>query len=191
MAKASPRDYGQRSDAVRNASAVRAAARKTFDRRGGELTMDDVAAEAGLSKGTVYRVFPTREDLVEEMTYETLKEASAAYAAAARSDDSAGALADFLRARPLTSAGRARMTAPDHGSARVRRAMAEAARELEALLDVLKAEGIVDPEVTAWHIRVLFRGLFTVLPDYPDCSASDADQLASIILRGIRVEPSA
>jgi AcrR family transcriptional regulator len=190
-AKGTSRDYGQRSDAVRNASAVRVAARKTFDRLGGDLTMEDVAVEAGLSKGTVYRVFPTREALLEEMTYETLNESAVAYAEAARSDDPAAALADVLRARPLTTAGRARMTAPNHGSSRVRRALAETARELEVLLGVLKADGVVDPGVSAWHIRVLMRGLFTVLPDYPDCSAADADQLTSIILRGIRVEPPA
>jgi AcrR family transcriptional regulator len=184
--KGTSRDYGRRSDAVRNASAIRVAARRTFDRLGDDLTMDDVAVEAGLSKGTVYRVFPTREELVEEMTYEVLEETATAYAAAARSEDPASALAEVLRARPWTSAGRGRMTAPDQSSERIREALADTARELEGLLDVLKAKGLVDPEVTAWHIRVLVRGLFTVLPDYPDCSAADADQLTSIILRGIR-----
>lgn len=191
MAKASSRDYGQRSDAVRNAAAVRVAARKTFEKLGGELTMDDVAGEAGLSKGTVYKVFPTRDALIEEMTFETLTETAAAYAEAARSQDPAAAFADILRARPLTSAGRARVTAPDQSSGRVRSALADTARELEGLLDVLKAKGLVDPRVSAWHIRVLIRGLFTVLPDYPDCSAADADQLTTIILRGIRVESPA
>jgi AcrR family transcriptional regulator len=187
MAGTTSRDYGQRSDAVRNAAAVRVAARGTFERLGGDLTMDDVAKDAGLSKGTVYRVFPTREALIEEMTFETLEETAAAYAEAARSEDPSAAFAAILRARPLTSAGRARMTAPGQSSDRVRSALADTARELEVLLDVLKAKGLVDPQVSAWHLRVLIRGLFTVLPDYPDCSAADADQLTTIILRGIRV----
>jgi AcrR family transcriptional regulator len=188
MAGGSSKDYGQRSDAVRNAAAVRVAARETFERLGGDLTMDDVAKDAGLSKGTVYRVFPTREVLIEEMIFETLRETAAAYAEAARSEDPLLALAGVLRARPVTSAGRARMTAPNQTSDRVRGALADTARELEGLLDVLKAKGLVDPQVNAWHIRVLIRGLFTVLPDYPDCSAADADQLTTIILRGIRVD---
>jgi AcrR family transcriptional regulator len=191
MAKGMSQDYGQRSDAVRNASAVRVAARKTFDRLGGELTMDDVAVEASLSKGTVYRVFPTREALIEEMTFETLRETATAYAEAALSEDPAAALADILRAGPLTSAGRAHVAAQDQSSIRVRDALSDTASELEGLLDVLKAKGLVDPQVNAWHIRVLIRGLFSVLPDYPNCSASDADQLTTIILRGIRVESPA
>lgn len=188
MARRTPPAPGTRSDAVRNASAVRAAARRTFERLGGDLTMDDVARDAGLSKGTVYKLFPTRDALIEEMTLETLREAGAAYAAARTSEDPAAALAEVLRARPVTAAGRARMTAPGQESSRVRRALADTARELEALLDTMKAKGLVDPAVNAFHIRVLFRGLFTVLPDYPNCSAADAEQLTSIILRGIAAE---
>lgn len=150
--------------------------------------MDDVAEDAGLSKGTVYRVFSTRDALIEEMTLETLKEATEAYVEARSSEDPATALEAVLTARPVTAAGRARMTAPAQKSSRVRRALAETARELEALLDVMKAKGLVDPSVNAWHIRVLFRGLFTVLPDYPNCSTADAEQLTAIILRGIGVQ---
>jgi len=32
---------------------------------------------------------------------------------------------------------------------------------------VLKEKGLVDPAVNAWHIRVLVRGLYSVLPDWP------------------------
>ncbi len=147
--------------------------------------MDDVAVAAELSKGTVYRVFPTRDALLEEMTIETLKEAMAGFVEARSSDDPAAALAAVLTARPLNAAGRARMTAPGQRSRRVRRALADTARELEALLDVMKAKDLIDPAVNAWHIRVLFRGLASVLPEYPNCSAADADQLTAIILRGI------
>jgi AcrR family transcriptional regulator len=180
-----PRSQGKRSDAVRNESSVRIAARQTFDRLGGDLTMDDVAAEAGLSKGTVYRVFPTRDALLEEMTLELLGEVTKAYANAKDSDDPLGVLAEVLRTRPGTAAGRARMTAPGQRSSRVRRALADTARELEELLDVMKSKGLVDPGVTAWHIRVLTRGLNSVLSDYPTHSSADVEQLTSIILRGI------
>jgi len=188
MTRASETKAGRRSDAVRNASAVQVAARRAFERLGGDLTMDDVAEEAGLSKGTVYKSFPSRDCLIEAMTIETLKEATTAYEAAARSDDPAGALAEFLSVRPLTAAGRAQMTAPAQSSGRVRRALADTARALEDLLDVLKAEGLVDPAVNAWHIRVLVRGLYSVLPDYPNCSAADAEQLLAIVMRGIGIK---
>jgi AcrR family transcriptional regulator len=189
MPKGTRQIAGQRSDAVRNESAIRSAARRTFDRLGGDLTMDEVATEAGLSKGTVYRVYPTREALIEEMTLEALKAATAAYAAARQSDDPATALAEVLRARPGVVAGRAQMTAPKQGSTRVRRALAETAKELDALLDTMKAQGLADPSVTAWDIRVLLRGLFSVLPDYPKSSPADVERLVAIILRGI--EPDA
>ena len=156
-----------------------------FNRLGGDLTMDDVAADAGLSKGTVYRVFPTREALVEEMTLEMLKEATASFAEAKDSDDPWAVLAEVVRTRSGTAAGRAHMTAPKHRSRRVRRALADTATELEELLDVMKSKGLVDPAVTAWHLRVLFRGLNSVLPEYPNSSAADVEQLTSIVLQGI------
>jgi AcrR family transcriptional regulator len=159
-----------------------------FDRLGGDLTMDDVAEEAGLGKGTVYRVYPTREALIEEMTLEMLKEATATYAVAKDSDDPWAMFVDVVLARSGTAAGRAHMTAPKQRSSRVRRALADTATELEGLLDVMKSKGLVDPAVTAWHIRVLFRGLNTVLPEYPNSSSADVEQLTSIVLHGISPE---
>jgi AcrR family transcriptional regulator len=53
-----------RGDAERNRGLVLAAARKLFGERGDEVHMSQVAAEAGVGIGTVYRHFPTRQALV-------------------------------------------------------------------------------------------------------------------------------
>ncbi|MQY21966.1 TetR/AcrR family transcriptional regulator [Nocardia macrotermitis] len=54
----------KRSDARRNAQIVLDAAATVFARAGVDAPVRDIAAEAGVGMGTVYRHFPTRPDLV-------------------------------------------------------------------------------------------------------------------------------
>ena len=54
----------QRADAQRNNSALLDAAAAVFVRAGVEAPVRDIAAEAGVGVGTIYRHFPTRADLV-------------------------------------------------------------------------------------------------------------------------------
>jgi AcrR family transcriptional regulator len=53
-----------RADARRNREAVLAAARERFGECGLDCQMDDIARTAGVGVGTVYRHFPTKEDLI-------------------------------------------------------------------------------------------------------------------------------
>src|SRR3954449_8394084 len=54
-----------RADARRNRDALLAAAVKLFASCGGQVSLEAIAKEAGVGIGTLYRHFPTREDLVE------------------------------------------------------------------------------------------------------------------------------
>lgn len=53
-----------RADAARNRSRLLAAATTAFAERGGDTSLDDIAKAAEVGIGTLYRHFPTREDLV-------------------------------------------------------------------------------------------------------------------------------
>ena len=54
-----------RRDAQRNRERIIEAAREVFAGRGFAATLDDVAHQAGVGIGTVYRRFPTKEELIE------------------------------------------------------------------------------------------------------------------------------
>jgi AcrR family transcriptional regulator len=56
-----------RADAARNRERILAAAQEVFAERGLDVTLDDIAAHAGLGVGTVYRRFADREALVEAL----------------------------------------------------------------------------------------------------------------------------
>lgn len=59
-----PAERPRRADARRNHDAVLAAARKLFAERGVDAPLDDVARLAGVGNATMYRHFPTRQDLI-------------------------------------------------------------------------------------------------------------------------------
>ena len=53
----------QRADARRNFDALLVAARDAFAENGTEASLEDIARRAGVGIGTLYRNFPTRQDL--------------------------------------------------------------------------------------------------------------------------------
>jgi AcrR family transcriptional regulator len=57
----------ERADSVVNRARVLAAARIEFAEHGLDALIPDVAARAGVGKGTVYRHFPTKEALVQAL----------------------------------------------------------------------------------------------------------------------------
>jgi AcrR family transcriptional regulator len=53
-----------RADARRNRERILAVAKQVFTRRGAEASMDEIAKRARIGPGTLYRHFPTRDDLL-------------------------------------------------------------------------------------------------------------------------------
>lgn len=54
-----------RSDAVANQARILAVSAAVFAREGASATLKEIASEAGVGIGTLYRHFPSREDLIE------------------------------------------------------------------------------------------------------------------------------
>jgi len=55
----------QRADAVRNRELLITTAAAAFSAHGAEVPLEDIARQAGVGIGTLYRHFPTRDSLVE------------------------------------------------------------------------------------------------------------------------------
>ena len=56
-----------RSDAERNRLRILRAAEEVFAERGLDVSLDDIAAAAGVGVGTVYRRFPDKDDLIDAL----------------------------------------------------------------------------------------------------------------------------
>jgi|SRR5215469_5423531 len=66
-----------RADAQRNRERILEVAKEAFARSGADTSLDDIAKQAGVGPGTLYRHFPTREALLEAV-YRTEMEKLAA-----------------------------------------------------------------------------------------------------------------
>jgi AcrR family transcriptional regulator len=67
-----------RSDAQRNRERILEAAKEAFTRSGAEASLDDIARQAGVGAGTLYRHFPTRDDLIEAVYRSEVEKLAAA-----------------------------------------------------------------------------------------------------------------
>ncbi|MFD5809432.1 TetR/AcrR family transcriptional regulator [Rhodococcus aetherivorans] len=87
-----------RADAARRREALILAARDVLAERGHDAPLDAIAERAGVGIATLYRNFPTRDDLAHAVARRTLDEAGAAAdrALAAMTSDPERAWAEFV-----------------------------------------------------------------------------------------------
>lgn len=94
MAKSVPRK--PRADAQRNRERVLQAAKRAFTRFGADVSLDDIAKQAGVGPGTLYRHFPTRDALLEAVYRSEVERLAAAEREFARTLPPAKALEAWM-----------------------------------------------------------------------------------------------
>jgi AcrR family transcriptional regulator len=62
-----------RADARRNRDSLLDAARQVFTERGSDASLEEIARRAGVGVGTLYRHFPTRQDLIQAVYVEEVE----------------------------------------------------------------------------------------------------------------------
>lgn len=67
-----------RSDAQRNRKRILEVAKAAFTRDGADASLDDIAKQAGVGAGTLYRHFPTRDALIEGVYQNEVEKLAAA-----------------------------------------------------------------------------------------------------------------
>jgi AcrR family transcriptional regulator len=67
-----------RTDAARNRERILGVAKEAFARSGANTSLDDVARQAGVGAGTLYRHFPTRDALLEAVYHTEVTKLAAA-----------------------------------------------------------------------------------------------------------------
>jgi AcrR family transcriptional regulator len=86
-----------RADARRNREAVIAAAKKLFADQGLEAQMPDIAKAAKVGVGTVYRHFPTKDDLIAALAVERFERLAEKVREGLEADDPWDGLCEFIR----------------------------------------------------------------------------------------------
>jgi AcrR family transcriptional regulator len=152
-----PRPREQRSDAARNREALVRAATAATHREGARVTMATIAADAGVGIGTLYRHFPTREDLLNFLTHRSFEQVLANVQAA---ESDAATASDALR-RFIEAAitQRNELVLPLHGGLPVTVPETLAVRDqvhraLQRIIERGRADGTISQDVTARDVVV-------------------------------------
>jgi AcrR family transcriptional regulator len=86
-----------RADARRNREAVIVAAKKLFAEQGLDAQMPDIAKAAKVGVGTVYRHFPTKDDLIAALAVERFERLAEKVREGIEAEDPWEGLCDFIR----------------------------------------------------------------------------------------------
>ena len=76
--RSQPAQRKPRVDAQRNRERILEVAKEAFTRSGANASLDDIAKQAGVGPGTLYRHFPTREDLLQAVYRSEMEKLAAA-----------------------------------------------------------------------------------------------------------------
>jgi AcrR family transcriptional regulator len=166
---------GTRTDAARNHERLLAAARAVYAARGVDASLKEVADEAGLGVGTVYRHFPTKEALQETVLIghlRALRDRAEELARDPADDDAvltwlAEFVVHFTEYRGLV---RALMPAVHDTATPVGGACAGARVAGAALLERAQRAGVMRCDLTMDTLLVLVAGIATAQERAPEGS---------------------
>lgn len=184
---------GQRADARRNHEAIRVAARELFAERGIEVGMDEIARAAGVGVGTVYRHFPTKDDLITSFVGEHFARLAAGAAEALEKDGAWEAFRDFITWSAQIAAedrvlGEFLGSRPNIGE---REALASGLPDLtEKLIRKAQRQGGMRKDIVVEDVPTMVCGLGAIATAHPDSiAAHNWERFLQIALDGMRACP--
>jgi AcrR family transcriptional regulator len=179
----------RRADAQRNYERILAAARTAVVERGVDVSLEDVARDAGVGIGTLYRHFPTRLALLEAIFIDKVEELRARAEALAQGSSAFDALVTWLRLQMDLSAqgrcmGAAVMNAKHTEGSDMQVAYVSMRRAGDALLARAQAAGEARPGVEMPDVLRLIHGV--VLANEQLADPERATAMFDLVVAGIR-----
>src|ERR1700753_4199878 len=174
-----------RADAADNRARIIAAARAAIA-SGGEVKLNAIARQAGVGQGTLYRHFPTREDLLAEVYREDVEELVAAAPALLAEHEPLAALALwFDRVAGYARVKRGVFAAVEAGLSQALAAhtLAPIGEAITVLRAAGQADGTIRPDIDARDV-ILLIGYLTRL-EQGEWEAR-ARHLLQVVLDGLR-----
>lgn len=187
-----------RADALRNRERLVEVAQSAFANNGIETSLEEIARQAGVGIGTLYRRFPRREDLIAAVLNERyLKLTECAQVLAERRQDIDAALAEWLALliehmaiyRGLSAAVKEAMHDQSTALGQTCKEMMEAATEL---LERGQRSGAFRSDVTFYDVMALCSGIVMAVERRAEKPADSGVPpvnpylLLDVVLRGLR-----
>ncbi len=188
-------DRPMRADAVRTRKALIAAAAAVFAESGADATTAEIAARAGIGKGTVFRHFPTKDDLLAAIVAAAVDELVTEGERLATHDDAAAALREFLHAgAALNAHNRTLVDALAHARAdRYPKIQAQVERLVsvaEQLAVRARRAGAVHPDVRGLDIVMLTCGIHHASAPLAAEEPDAWERYVDIVFTGLRALPA-
>lgn len=185
-----------RADARRNRDLLIAAAREVFKERGSDGSLDEIAKRAGVGPGTLYRHFPTRDDLIDALMRDWAVQVDADSAEVIASDLDARAALTAWFERFCDSIGIYRgaaakfVSAMDDESSPIYGKCQVLAGANEKVIAHVAELGALRAGIDARQVMRLVSGVASVA-DESGMDAAQARPMLDIIIQGILRDPTA
>ncbi len=177
-----------RADARRNRTRVLEVAETVFTAQGVDVPIEEVARIAGVGVGTVYRHFPTKQDLVDAIVVERLRRLVEYAHAAAAQPDSAAALIDVIGLIMAESTVKKHLGADEPGikkSPATRTVAADLRAAMAVLLSGAQTVGDIRPDLDVSDVMAIVYGL-NATSEYYGWDAPGRRRAIATVFEGVR-----
>jgi AcrR family transcriptional regulator len=184
-----------RADAERNRTRLLAAAETLFRERGLEVSVAEIAEAAGVGRGTLFRNFASKEDLIAAIVAERMQEGLARGQELLESPDPAEALFEFLAElvgrqqldRALFEALDDAWLARDE----IRAAHSDFVGVVDRLVARAQRAGSVREDIGAMDVLMLFKGACAAATTYSNADPALLGRQLDLIRASIATYPTA
>ena len=183
----------QRADAARNRRLVLGAAADAFAERGMDVSIAEIAQRAGVGKGTVFRHFATKEELLAAIACDRFAELIAVAEDLEDSDDPTTAIREFMAAG-------ARMHAKDRTFSQISTRVFMSDPTVQAASDRLtevvdrlakraRGQGTLRPDLTGKDVRALMSGVCLAAEHFAKSEPQRWRRYLDVVFDGMRAAP--
>jgi AcrR family transcriptional regulator len=180
-----------RSDAIRNRQLLLSAAAEAFAEQGTDVSIAEIAQRAGIAKGTVFRHFATKDDLIAAIMGEMLDSLIATATRLADADPAAALLEFMTFGTELLARDRALCEVvgrPSLQQSTVRAGIDRLCEVVETLTDRARQAGAVRPDITGQDIVLLLSGVHQTAAPLADVQPQLWRRYLGLAFDGIRAQ---
>jgi AcrR family transcriptional regulator len=183
-----------RTDAVRNRQLLLRAAAEAFAEQGTEASIAEIAQRAGIGKGTVFRHFATKEDLIAAIMGEMIGRLVTSGMELSDAADPASALLEFMTTGiELLAMDRAFCEVVGRPSLQhpaVRAGIGRLCEVVETLTSRARRQGVIRPDITGQDIVLLLGGVYQTAAPLADTQPQLWRRYLGLIFDGMRAQPA-
>jgi AcrR family transcriptional regulator len=183
-----------RADAERNRRRLLDAAEAIFSERGLDVGVAEIAARAGVGRGTLFRNFATKDDLIAAIVVERMREVTEQGQALLDAADAGAALFELLNEmvgrqqtdRALFAAVADTFLANEEIAA----AYAELVGVLERLVGRAQAAGALRPDVGALDLMLMIKGVCEAAVALQHVNPDAAQRQMDLVRAAVTTDPA-